>query len=107
MAKATVKTPAKKTSKTPARPKAKAEKVVPIEKVCTDALQKLQSLGIDQQLQADLEWCLGSYRHDKNPSGLFEMAERALKVFKIEQEKKTKGITPKLLLDIEKGLSTR
>lgn len=104
MAKATAKTPAKKVAKTAAKPKAKTSSGISIEKLCKDALLKLQGLGIEQQLQADLEWCLGSYDHDKNPSGLYEMAERALSVFKAEKAKKTKGITAKTVLDLETGL---
>lgn len=107
MAKATAKTPAKKVTTTTANPKVKKSTSVPIEKLCKDALTKLQALGIEQQLQADLEWCLGSYNHDKNPSGLYEMAERVHGVFKAEQVKKTKGITAKMLLDLENALSQR
>lgn len=108
MAKAPAKV-AKKTSTTsPATPKAKAKpKTLPadlIEKACTEALKKLQALGVEQQLQSDLEWCLGSYQHDKNPSGLYEMGARALTVFQQEKAKKTKGITPKLITDLEAAL---
>ena len=105
MAKATPKTPAKTAKKTPTpKAKAKASPAVSIEKVSEEALKKLQSLGLDQQLQADMEWCLGSYRTDKNPIGLLETAERALAVFNIELAKKTKGVTAKLITDIKKVL---
>jgi hypothetical protein len=78
-----------------------------IEKVSAEALKKLQSLGIEQELQNDLEWCLGSYRADHNPIGLYAMTERALKVFKEEQAKKTKGVTAKLIGDLEKAIQSR
>jgi hypothetical protein len=78
-----------------------------IEKVSAEALKKLQSLGIEQELQNDLEWCLGSYRADHNPVGLYAMTERALKVFKDEQAKKTKGVTAKLIGDLEKAIQGR
>lgn len=107
MAKATPKTPAKKVATVAASPKLKKSTSISIEKSCKDALTKLQALGIEQQLQADLEWCLGSYNHDKNPSGLYEMAERAHDVFKAEQVKKTKGITAKMILDLEFALNQR
>ena len=61
-----------------------------IEKVSEDALQKLQELGIDDQLQRDIQWCLGSYRADNNPVGLYENVRKALEVLKTEKEKKTK-----------------
>jgi hypothetical protein len=78
-----------------------------IEKVAEDVLTKLKALNLEPQLQADIEWCLGSYRHDKNPTGLFEMAEKAFGIFKNEQAKKTKGITSKLVDDVEKALKSR
>ncbi|HEU5147052.1 MAG TPA: hypothetical protein VFT90_10065 [Chryseosolibacter sp.] len=75
-----------------------------IEKVSEDALQKLQELGIDDQLQRDIEWCLGSYRADNNPIGLYETAKKALEVLKTEKDKKTKGVTAKLITDLEKAV---
>jgi hypothetical protein len=78
-----------------------------IQKVCEEALEKLKALDLDVQLQRDLEWCLGSYQSDKNPVGLYDMAERALGLFQIEKAKKTKGITTKLITDLEKTLQER
>ncbi len=87
---------------------AKAKSTTPnIEKVAEDVLTKLKTLNLEPQLQADIEWCLGSYRHDKNPTGLFEMAEKAFGIFRNEQAKKTKGITSKLVDDVEKALKSR
>jgi hypothetical protein len=109
MAKAPVKTPAKVTAAKKAAPKkvakAKASSSTPSpEKTGEEILKKLKSLDLDHQLQADLEWCLGSYKHDKNPIGLIESAERALVVFKDALSKKTKGVTAKTISDIEKIL---
>ena len=108
MAKAPAKTTAAKVAvkKTPAKPKAKAVGVN-IEKVTEDALDKLKALNIEQGLQADIEWCLGSYRADGNPIGLYDMFSRVLSVFKTELQKKTKGITAKLIGDIEKALESK
>lgn len=78
-----------------------------IEKVNEDILKKLQGLGIEQALQADIEWCLGSYRHDNNPSGLYIMAERALQVFIFELSKDSKSVPAKLIKDIEKALESK
>jgi len=94
----------KKAAKAPAKPKSKPVAAGNIEKVCDEALKKLQALGIEQQLQSEIEWCLGSYRFDQNPSGLYHMVERALAVFKAESAKKTKGVTAKLISDLEKVL---
>jgi hypothetical protein len=107
MAKSTVKNtsaPAKKT--VTAKPKAKASADV-LEKASEEALKKFQSLGIEQQLQADLEWCLGSYRHDKNPIGLIDIINQSVAVLKTELSKKTKGVTSKLITDLEKAASIK
>lgn len=103
------KTPAKKTApaKKVAVTKPKAPAAHRIEKVNEDVLQKLQSLNVEQALQADIEWCLGSYRNDNNPSGLYIMAERALQVFKFELTKDPKSVPAKLITDIEKALKSK
>lgn len=101
--------------KKPAVKKAPAKKAVKpkapaahqIEKVNEDILKKLQELNIEQALQADIEWCLGSYRNDNNPSGLYVMAERALQVFIFELSKNPKSVPAKLVKDIEKALKNK
>ena len=107
MAKATTKPEAAKApaKKAPAKPKAKTASN--IEKTSRDALAKLKALNIDHQLQADIEWCIGSYHADKNPVGLFDMVNRAIAVFKEELQKKTKGVTAKLISDFEKAVAAK
>lgn len=108
MAKTSAKTAAKTAAKSPtSKVKAAPTQTLSIEKVSEEVLSKLQSLNIETQLQADLEWCIGSYRADQNPSGLYEMIDRARTVLNAEKEKKTKGVTVKLITDIEKALKTR
>lgn len=68
-------------------------------------LQKLEALNINQRLQAEIQWCIGSYKHDKNPVGLLEKLSEALPLLKAEHAKKAKGITAKLIGDIEKALA--
>jgi hypothetical protein len=94
--KTSTKAPAKKAS---TKPTTVAESN-PIVKASETALKKLRDLGIDTQLQADLEWCIGSYKADKNPVGLYEMVRRSVAVFK--DNKSAKGVTPKLINDLEK-----
>ncbi len=107
MAKAPVKSTAKPAAKkSSATPKSKTSSPS-IENVCEEAWKKLKDLGLDAQLQADIEWCLGSYKADKNPTGLYEMAGRALQVFNAEKEKKTKGVTAKMISDLEKALKSQ
>jgi hypothetical protein len=120
MAKSTSKTAAPKGAPKPkeeskpkaiAKPKAKAQSASSsanlLEQASEEALRKLQSLGIEQQLQSELEWCLGSYRFDGNPSGLSEVAGRVLIVLNGEKGKKTKGVTVKLIGDLEKALKVQ
>ena len=103
MAKAAAKSSAQTETRKPRAPRAKASgNSNNIEQVNEQALQKLQELGIEDQLQRDLEWCLGSYRADRNPIGLYETARKALSVFQQEKQKKTKGVTAKLISDLEK-----
>lgn len=102
MAKAAAKSSPKKESKKSGAPRAKASTNNNIDKVSTEALEKLQVLGIEEQLQRDLQWCLGSYRADNNPIGLYGTARKALTVFQAEKEKKTKGVTARLINDLEK-----
>ena len=107
MAKAAAKTPTAP-KKSAARSSAKANGgTINIEQVCEDALTKLKSLDIQHQLQSDIEWCLGSFRSDGNPVGLYAMAERALAVFQEEKARKTKGVTAKTVTDLEKAIQKR
>jgi len=107
------KAPAKKTTSTEesttATRKPAAKKVTPaadlIEKACLAALAKLKDLNAEPQLQSEIEWCLGSYSYDKNPVGLFKVGSRALEVLKQLQAAKTKGVTAKLVGDLEKAVA--
>jgi hypothetical protein len=112
MAKTSAKQPTKTTTKAPKKSSGRstssnASSESSIEKVSEDTLTKLRALNLDQNLQNDIEWCLGSYRADQNPIGLYDAAERALAVLKSEREKKTKGVTAKLISDLEKTLQRR
>ena len=101
MAKAAAKSSTTKAPKAPRTPRPKAS-TNNIEQISTEALEKLKELGLDEQLQRDLQWCLGSYRADQNPIGLYGTARKALVVFQNEKEKKTKGVTARLIQDLEK-----
>lgn len=106
-----VKTEAKKTpltktdkSKTAKATKKETAKAVSIEKACEIALNKLRELNIDEGLQSEIQWCMGSFQHDNNPAGLYVMAKRALAIFTVELAGKTKGVTAKLISDLEKAI---
>lgn len=83
-----------------------SKKGIGIEEACEMALNKLRELDIEHALQADLQWCLGSYRADGNPIGLFQMLDRAVAVFKREKTAKTPGINTKLISDLSKALNS-
>jgi hypothetical protein len=103
MAKAATKAPAK--AKKAAAPKRNPNQL--IEDACVASLAKLQELELDYQLQSEINWCLGSYRNDGNPVGLYLMAERALAIFKTAMSSKRKGIPAKLVKDIQVALKAR
>jgi len=93
-------TPIKMAAKAPAKAKSPD-----LESVSKTILAKLKTLNLDQPLQSDIEWCLGSYSYDKNPVGLMQAANKALGVFKTELARKTKGVTAKLIADIEQAIA--
>jgi hypothetical protein len=109
MAKAS--TPAKKKVseakvKAPAKKKAAATSLS-IEKISEQILKQFQTLKIEGDLRNDIEWCLGSFRHDKNPAGLFDTAVRALVALKEAKVKNAKAVPAKLVTDLEKVLKSR
>ncbi len=104
MAKATSKAPAKVAAKKAAPKKTVTNPVELIVKACEASLAKLSELDIEHPLQSEINWCLSSFQNDQNPIGLYQMAERSLIIFKAELAKKTKGVTAKLITDIEKAL---
>ena len=104
--KGVIASPEVKNEKT-AKPKAAkkmAVKETSIEKACQVALSRLKVLNIDERLQSEIQWCLASYQNDQNPVGLYLMAKRALAIFTVEFAAKTKGITSKLITDLEKAI---
>ena len=95
--------------KTLAVPKTKSVKkaansALSIDKACEAALAKLKEMKIDETLQSEINWCLGSYSNDGNPSGLYIMAKRALAIFTVELANGTKGVKSKLISDLEKSI---
>lgn len=98
------KTPAKP-RKTPARKVAASKSSLSVEKVAATVLSKLEELKINQKLQSEIQWCIGSFKFDQNAVGLLEKLVEALPTLKDEHAKKTKGITAKLIGDVEKLLA--
>lgn len=98
--KAVKKTAAKSSAGKPSR---KASSVA-IDSVMQQVLDRLSKMGVDQKLQDDIKWCLGSYGYDKNPVGLIETGARALALFTEAKAKNAKAVPAKLLSDLKKVL---
>jgi hypothetical protein len=94
--------PAKKTA--PAKKAAAPKKLtaIAIDKVNEQALTALEKLAIEDKLRSDIEWCLGSYRHDQNAVGLTDTAARALAALKAAKAKNAKAVSAKLITDLGK-----
>jgi len=78
-----------------------------IEKACVEAREKLAQLGIEEKIQAELDWVLGSFRNDQNPVGLFEIGQKAFEALTKYKAEKPKAVTKKLMDDLEKALKTK
>jgi hypothetical protein len=105
-------------AKTPSSPKKKpsealkktsvkkkpATSVVGVDTANEQALATLEKLNIEVSLRSDIQWCLGSYRHDQNPAGLIETAGRALDVLKTAKAKNAKAVAAKVISDLQKVL---
>ena len=57
-------------------------------------------------LQSKLEYCIGSYDHDKNPVGLYEFGEIAVKELKAFKEQNPRKVNKKIITDLEKSLQS-
>lgn len=104
MAKATAKKATETAVKKAAPKKTAKASAVSLDKACEQALDKLKSLSIEPQLQADIEWCLGSYRHDHNPIGLLQNGARALEALNAAKSKNAKAVPAKIIKDLQKAL---
>jgi hypothetical protein len=73
-----------------------------LEKTVLSALEKLEKLKLDEQLQAELSWCLGSYEYDQNPVGVIEKSSKVLELLKSKREENARAVSKKLIEDLEK-----
>jgi hypothetical protein len=66
---------------------------------CQQGLESLEKLNLPEtaELQAKLAWCIGSYDYDKNPSGLSEFGELALKALNKIKDKNPRKVSKKVL----------
>ncbi len=73
-------------------------------KSCNDALATIKKINIEDysELSSKLEWCIGSYQHDKNPAGLIEYGTLALKALKQYKSKNPRKVNKKIIENLEK-----
>lgn len=78
-----------------------------LKKSCEDAVVALQKLNNKKynDLQSKLEWCIGSYSYDKNPSGLHEYGVKSLDVLKKAKTSEPRKVNKKVIDTLEKALS--
>jgi hypothetical protein len=73
---------------------------------CQEALVAFQKLNDKAytDIQSKLQWCVGSYEFDKNPSGLHEFGLKSLEILKSVKTKQPKKVTKKVIDDLEKAI---
>ncbi len=59
------------------------------------------------EIQAKLEYVVGSYDFDKNPVGLYEIGNLALPVLKKIKSKSPRKVTKQLITELEKRLAAK
>jgi len=73
---------------------------------CEAAVQTFDKLNKEEfnEIKSKLQYCIGSYDYDKNPSGLIEYGRIALEELKAFKEKNPRKVNKKILTDLEKHL---
>ena len=73
---------------------------------CFEAFLFFEQLGDpkNSEIQSKLEFVVGSYDYDKNPIGLYEIGEIALRILNDIMKKSPKKVNKKIIDDLEKSL---
>ncbi len=73
---------------------------------CVEATQVFTKLKLKKfsELQSNLEYCIGSYDFDKNPSGLYEYGKVAIKELKAFKKQNPRKVNKKVISNMEKNL---
>lgn len=74
-----------------------------IKKALETAKDKMTSLGIEEELVSQIEWCLGSFAHDGNAEGLFVKGNEAAKALAKFKKSNDKKVSKKLIEDLQKA----
>jgi hypothetical protein len=77
-----------------------------LRKSCEEAVAAFQKLNDKKynDLQSKLEWCIGSYTYDKNPSGLHEFGVKSLDTLKKIKAKEPRKVSKKVIDGLEKAI---
>ena len=73
---------------------------------CIDASKAFEKINQEKynDIHANLEYCIGSYNFDKNPSGLIKYGEIALKELKAFKKQNPRKVNKKIIENLEKNL---
>ena len=73
---------------------------------CEEAVGVFTKLNNKEQteIKSKLEYCIGSYDHDKNPVGLFKYGEIALDELKSFKKQFPRKVNKKVITNLEKYL---
>lgn len=74
---------------------------------CEDAVQVFTKLNIEEynDIRSKLEYCIGSYDYDKNPSGLYEYGAIALSELKSFKAANPRKVNKKIIENLDKFLN--
>ncbi|NBC82769.1 MAG: hypothetical protein GVY19_05245 [Bacteroidetes bacterium] len=78
-----------------------------LREACNEALGTFKKLKDEQynDIQSKLEYCIGSYDYDKNPSGLIEVGQTALQNLKEVKKQFPRKVNKKVIDSLEKALN--
>jgi len=68
------------------------------------AFRKLNNENYDE-LQSKLEWCIGSFAHDNNPSGLHEYGLKSLDALKKIKATEPRKVNKKVIDTLERAIA--
>ncbi len=73
---------------------------------CEEAVGVFTKLKVEDynDIQSKLEYCIGSYNHDKNPIGLYEYGAVALSELKSFKAANPRKVNKKIIENLEKYL---
>lgn len=82
----------------------KSEKLRDACELAAQTFRKLKNQDF-QEITSKLDFCIGSYNFDKNPSGLYEYGYQALNMLKDFKQKNPRKVTKNVLTALEESLA--